>query len=93
MESNKSVIRIIKKAEQPNGYDEHYYLTDIITDIDGHLMARCTGNIWDAMKFKAIENCIEDELNRIESLINFVKVCYTPRKDYDIQLISLNLLY
>ena len=93
MENKKSVIRIIKKASNFNGYDEHYYLADIVTDIDGHLMARNTGNIWDAMKFKSIENCSRDELNRIESLINFVKTCYTPHKDYQIQLISLNLSY
>lgn len=93
MESSKSVIRIIKKADHPDGYDEHYYLSEVTTDVDGHLVAHCTGNIWNAMKFKSVHHCSEDEIDRIEALLNFVKTCYTPRKNYQIQTISLNLLY
>ena len=51
MNSTKGVIRIIKLASNPNEYDEYYYLTDVSTDINSHLMVRITGNIWDAMKF------------------------------------------
>ena len=64
MNSTKGVIRIIKLASNPNEYDEYYYLTDVSTDINSHLMTRITGNIWDAMKF--IYNSLnEDEVKRI----------------------------
>ena len=43
MNSTKGVIRIIKLASNPNEYDEYYYLSDVSTDINSHLMARITG--------------------------------------------------
>ena len=92
MNSTKGVIRIIKLASNPNEYDEYYYLTDVSTDINSHLMARITGNIWDAMKF--IYNSLnEDEVKRINSLIEFVKVCFTPIKRYKIEFIPIKLDY
>ena len=92
MNSTKGVIRIIKLASNPNEYDEYYYLADVSTDINSHLMARITGNIWDAMKF--IYNSLnEDEVKRINSLIEFVKVCFTPRKRYTIEFIPIKLDY
>lgn len=92
MNSTKGVIRIIKLASNPNEYDEYYYLTDVSTDINSHLMARITSNIWDAMKF-IYNSPIEDEVKRINSLIEFVKVCFTPRKRYKIEFISIKLDY
>ena len=92
MKTKKGVIQIIKKAYYPDGYDEHYYFADIAIDIDGHLMARYTNNIWDAMKF--IYNSLNDDENkRINSLIEFVKTCYTPKKDYIIEFIPITLEY
>ena len=92
MNSTKGVIRIIKLASNSNEYDEYYYLSDVSTDIDSHLMARITGNIWDAMKF--IYNSLnEDEVKRINSLIEFVKVCFTSRKRYKIEFIPIKLDY
>ena len=76
MNSTKGVIRIIKLASNQNEYDEYYYLTDVSKDINSHLMARITGNIWNAMKF-IYNSPIEDEVKRINSLIEFVKVCFT----------------
>ena len=92
MNSEKGVIRIIKKADHQNGYDEHYYFCDIVTDINGHLMARNTTNIWDAMKFMYNPN-FEDEMNRINALIEFIKVCYQPKKKYIIEFIPITLNY
>ena len=92
MNSTKGVIRIIKLASNPNEYDEYYYLTDVSTDIDSHLMARITGNIWDAMKF-IYNSPNEDEVKRINSLIEFGKVCFTPRKRYKIEFIPIKLGY
>lgn len=92
MNSTKGVIRIIKLASNPNEYDEYYYLTDVSTDINSHLMARITGNIWDAMKF-IYNSPNEDEVERINSLIEFVKVCFTPRKLYKIEFIPIKLDY
>ena len=92
MDSTKGVIRIIKKADYPGGYDEHYYFADVVTDINGHLMARNTSNIWDAMKF--MWNSLNDDENkRINSLIEFVKICYTPKKNYIIEFIPIELKY
>lgn len=91
MDSTKGVIRIIKKADYPSGYDEHYYFADVVTDINGHLMARNTSNIWDAMKF--MWNSPFDENKRISSLIEFVKTCYTPKKNYIIEFIPVELKY
>lgn len=92
MNSTKGVIRIIKLASNPNEYDEYYYLTDVSTDINSHLMTRITGNIWNAMKF--IYNSLnEDEVKRINSLIEFVKVCFTPIKRYKIEFIPIKLDY
>ena len=92
MNSTKGVIRIIKMANNPNEYDEYYYLTDVSTDINSHLMARITGNIWDAMKF-IYNSPNEDEIKRINSLIEFVKVYFTPRKRYKIEFIPIKLDY
>lgn len=92
MNSTKGVIRIIKLASNPNEYDEYYYLTDVSTDINSHLMTRITGNIWDAMKF-IYNSPIEDEVKRINSLIEFVKVCFTPIKRYKIEFIPIKLDY
>ena len=92
MNSTKGVIRIIKLASNPNEYDEYYYLTDVSTDIDSHIMARITGNIWDAMKF-IYNSPNEDEVKRINSLIEFVKVCFTLRKRYKIEFIPIKLDY
>jgi len=92
MNSTKGVIRIIKLASNPNEYDSYYYLLDVSTDIDSHLMARITGNIWDAMKF-IYNSPNEDEVKRINSLIEFVKVCCTPRKHYKIEFIPIKLDY
>lgn len=92
MNSTKGVIRIIKLASNPNEYDEYYYLTDVSTDIDSHLMARITGNIWDAMKF-IYNSPNDDEVKRINSLIEFVKVCFTPRKRYKVKFIPIKLDY
>ena len=92
MDSTKGVIRIIKKADHPNGYDEHYYFADVVTDINGHLMARNTSNIWDAMKFIYVYTS-NDEWKRINSLIEFIKTCYTPKKNYIIEFIPIELKY
>jgi len=92
MDSTKGVIRIIKKADHPDGYDEHYYFADVVTDINGHLMARNTSNIWDAMKFIYVYTN-NDEWRRISSLIEFVKTCYTPKKNYIIEFIPIELKY
>ena len=92
MNSTKGVIRIIKLASNPNEYDEYYYLTDVSTDINSHLMARITGNIWNAMKF-IYNSPIEDEVKRINSLIEFVKICFTPIKRYKIEFIPIKLDY
>lgn len=79
-------------ASNPNKYDEYYYLTDVSTDINSHLMARITGNIWNAMKF-IYNSPIEDEVKRINSLIEFVKVCFTQIKRYKIEFIHIKLDY
>ena len=92
MDSTKGVIRIIKKADHPNGYDAHYYFTDVAVDINGHLMARNTSNIWDAMKF-IWNSPNEDERNRIESLIEFVETCYLHKKRYKIEFIPITIEY
>ena len=92
MNSTKGVIRIIKLASNPNEYDEYYYLADVATDTDYHLMSRITGNIWDAMKF-IYNSPNDDEVKRINSLIEFVKVCFTPRKQYKIEFIPIKLDY
>lgn len=92
MTSEKGVIRIIKKADHPNGYDAHYYFADVVVDINGHLMARNTSNIWDAMKFMYVYTT-NDEYRRINSLIEFIKTCYTPKKNYIIEFIPITLNY
>lgn len=92
MNSIKGVIRIIKLASNPNEYDEYYYLANVTIDTDYHLMAQITGNIWDAMKF-IYNSPNDDEVKRINSLIEFVKVCFTPRKRYKIEFIPIKLDY
>ena len=92
MINEKGVIRIKSRAISFNEYDEYYYVADITTDIDGHLMARNTRNIWDAMKF-IWDSPNEDERNRIESLIKFVKTCYLPRKKYVVEFIPITIEY
>ena len=85
METIKYVISIIKMPDSINGYEEHYYFLDVALDKDGHLIARSTGNIWDAMKFINYE-VNNDEAKRILSLIEFIKTCYTPKKKYKIAI-------
>lgn len=96
MNSEKGVIRIIKLANHPSGYDEHYYFTDVVIDNNGHLMARNTTNIWDAMKFQCVNGKIPnvDEWRRISSLMEFIKTCYDslPEK-YLIEFTSITLNY
>jgi len=90
MENVKGVIRVIK--HNSNGYDEHYYFTDVTVDIDNHLMARISSNIWDAMKFQY--NSINvDEERRIYSLISFIETCFSPKRDYIIKFIPITLSY
>jgi len=92
MESTKGVIRVTKLAEHYNGYDEIYYFTDVAIDVDSHLMARISGNVFDAMKF--IWNTPnEDEQMRINSLINFVKTCFKPSKKFKIEFVPLTIIY
>ena len=90
MENVKGVIRVIK--HNSDGYDDHYYFTDVAVDIDNHLMARISGNIWDAMKFQ-YNSMNNDETQRINSLIEFIKTCFTPKKNYKIELIPITLSY
>lgn len=92
MNSQKGVIRIIKKADHPGGYDEHYYFAGVGTDTANHLMATCTCNIWQAMMFMYNLN-FEEEMKRINALIEFIKVCYTPKKQYQIEFIPVTLNY
>lgn len=92
MNSTVGVIKIIKKADVPYGYDEHYYFSEVDIDKNGHLMASCTGNIWSAKKFMYNPN-FEDEMNRINALIEFIKVCYQPKKKYIIEFIPITLNY
>jgi len=91
METTKYVISIIKMPDSINGYEEHYYFLDVALDKDGHLIARSTGNIWDAMKFNYGLNI--DETKRILSLIEFIKTCYIPKKKYKISIIPITLNY
>ena len=92
MNSTKGVIRIIKLASNPNEYDEYYYFADVSVDIDSHLMTRITGNIWDAMKF-IYYSSNEDEVKRINSLIEFVKTCFIPKKRYKIEFVPITIEY
>ena len=48
--------------------------------------------IWDAMKFIYVYTS-NDEWKRISSLIEFVKTCYTPKKNYIIEFIPIELKY
>jgi hypothetical protein len=90
MNSTKGVIRIIKLASNQNEYDEYYYFVDVTTDINGHLMARNTSNIWDATKFMW-NSFNDDENKRINSLLEFVKICYTPKKRYQIDFVPITV--
>jgi hypothetical protein len=92
MNSQKGVIRIIKKADHPGGYDEYYYFAGVETDTSNHLMATCTSNIWQAMKFMYNLD-FEDEMKRINTLIEFIKVCYIPKKQYKIEFIPIKIEY
>ena len=92
MINTKGVIRIIKLASNPNEYDEYYYFADIATDTYSHLMARITGNVWDAMKF-VWDSTNDDERKRIASLIEFVKTCFTPKKRYKIEFVPITIEY
>lgn len=90
MNNTKGVIRIIKKASNYNEYDEYYYFADVSVDVNSHLMTRITGNIWDAMKF--IWNSPNDDENkRIDSLLGFVKTCFTPKKRYQIDFVPITV--
>ena len=92
MNNTKGVIRIIKLASNPNEYDEYYYFADVNVDTDSHLMARITGNVWNAMKF-AWDSTNDDERKRIASLIEFVKTCFTPKKLYKIEFVPITIEY
>jgi len=92
MSSKKGVIRIISKSDYIHGYDTHYYFSDIKIDNDGHLMAGCTTNVWEAMKF-IYNPDFKDEMNRINSLIEFIKTCYIPKKKYTVEFIPIELKY
>lgn len=90
--STKGVIRIIKLASTPNEYNEYYYFVDITTDTYSHIMARITGNIWDAMKF-VWNPSNDDERKRIDSLFGFVKTCFTPKNQYKIEFVPITIEY
>ena len=92
MNNTKGVIRIIKLASNSNEYDEYYYFADVNVDIDSHVMARITGNVWDAMKF-VWDSTNDDECKRIASLIEFVKTCFTPKKRYKIEFVPITIEY
>jgi len=92
MNSTKGVIRIIVLASNSNEYDQYYYFADVNVDTDSHLMARITGNVWDAMKF-VWDSTNDDERKRIASLIEFVKTCFTPKKRYKIEFVPITIEY
>ena len=92
MNNTKGVIRIIVLASNSNEYDQHYYFADVNVDTDSHLMARITGNVWDAMKF-VWDSTNDDERKRIASLIEFVKTCFTPKKRYKIEFVPITIEY
>lgn len=93
MNNTKGVIRIIVLASNPNEYDQYYYFYDVNVDMDYHVMARITGNVWDAMKFIWDSTTNDDECKRIESLIEFVKTCFTPKKQYKIEFVPITIEY
>ena len=88
MNSTTGVIRIIKKADHPNGYDEHYYFDSVDTDSDHLLMVRVTASIWNAKKF--VYRGSEEQKKRINSLLDFVKTCF-PKKQYDVEFIPVTI--
>lgn len=92
MNNIKGVIRIIKKGTMASMYDQHYYFASVETDNDYHLMATLTTDIWQAKKFK-YDLRFTDEMKRVNALVDFVKTCYTPKKDYQIEFIPINLEY
>ena len=92
MNNTKGVIRIIVLASNSNEYDQYYYFTDVNVDTDSHVMARITGNVWDAMKF-VWDSTNDDERKRIASLIEFVKTCFTPKKRYKIEFVPITIEY
>ena len=92
MNSTKGVIRIIVKADNGIGYDQHYYFSGVETDNDYHIMATLTSDIWHAKKF-IYDLKFDDEMKRINALVDFVKACYTPKKKYQIEFIPINLVY
>ena len=92
MNNTKGVIRIIKLVSNANEYDEYYYFADVNVDKYSHIMARITGNVWDAMKF-VWNSTNDDERKRIASLIEFVKTCFTPKKRYKIEFIPITIEY
>lgn len=92
MESTKGVIRILKNAEYLHGYDIHYYFAGLDVDKNGNITAKCTNNIWDAIRFRC-DMLSENDKNRINSLIEFIRNCYLPKQDYLIELIEIKLVY
>ena len=92
MNSTTGVIRIIVLASNSNEYDQYYYFADVNVNTDSHLMARITGNVWDAMKF-VWDSTNDDERKRIASLIEFVKTCFTPKKRYKIEFVPITIEY
>lgn len=92
MNNTKGVIRIIVLASNSNEYDQYYYFADVNVDTDSHVMARITGNVWDAMKF-VWDSTNDDERKRIASLIEFVKTCFTPKKRYKIEFVPITIEY
>ena len=92
MNSTKGVIRIIVLASNSHEYDQYYYFADINVDTNSHVMARITGNVWDAMKF-VWDSTNDDERKRIASLIEFIKTCFTPKKRYKIEFVPITIEY
>ena len=92
MNNTKGVIRIIVLASNSNEYDQYYYFADVNVDTDSHVMARITGNVWDAMKF-VWDSANDDERKRIASLIEFVKTCFIPKKRYKIEFVPITIEY
>ena len=84
MESQRSVIEIIKHATNQFEYDEHYYFTEVKV-IDGKTKILDTGDIWKATKFKDMEYPIQD------MWCKFIKSYYGKR--YTVNIIPIKLNY
>ena len=96
MNSIKSVIRVIERDDNPNGYDKILYVRNI--DVNGEtglLTVNLTGDIWEAMKISRYYIASTDnvEKNKIDSLIGFIKNCLIPKRKYNVELTQINLEY